>query len=453
MGSRLPPLLGALIAALAATGAAAAPPADCTYAIHVDTALVLDGTLTCVPGVTGFTVVEPATDLYLDLDWAEGETATTGRFRLDLGTFAAKENDRDSAQRLGRSVLATGGAWLLRPLGVLPATIDVTVTTDPGVTFATGLARHGAGYRLSSADLRFAGYSAFGKVDVHPMPYRDSDGNPAQVDLAILDGDLDLPREDIVAWARDSLDAAVAFWHGLPAPRVMVALLPRPGRGGVPFGRVMSGGGVSVMVLVGQHATPRDLADDWVFIHEMIHVGQPFVRDGMWFTEGQATYLEPLIRVRWKRQTEAEMWREFVTRMPGGVAVIERTGMQHGGWRGMYYGGAVLMMLADITLRRASQGRIGVENCFRGAGRELGPSSSRHSLRALVEACDRAVGSPVMAEVVARYGMQAGTLDLEAIWRDLGVAWDGTTLTLDDTAPLAWVRRSMIRGGPDPKES
>ncbi|MCP5367891.1 MAG: hypothetical protein H6906_10295 [Hyphomicrobiales bacterium] len=440
-------LLAALAGAAPALADAPAPAADCRYDVLLRADLRLSARVRCPPRVDGFAAVNGAAGRYLSLTLERRADATVGRYDIDLAAFARGENSINSAAGNGRSVIAPGASWLLRPQGLDDAELAVTVRREAGVGFATGLARRGDSYRLRSRDLPYAGFSVFGAFDHRTLDVRRTDGAAGTVDLAVMDGDLAVPRPARDAWIDDSLRAGLDFWRGLPADHLLLAILPRPGRRGVPFGRVMSGGGPTMVVFVGALADAAALADDWVFIHELIHVGTPFARGGMWFMEGQATYFEPLIRVRWRRQTEAQMWHEFVTNMPRSARLIEATGLASSGFRGMYYGGAILMLLADVEVRRASRGQRGLEDCFRGLQRVDGNAARRTTLAALVAACDRELGAPVMKAVVDRYGYAANPVDLDGLWQQLGVVRDGDAVTLDDGAPWAWVRRALVKGG------
>ncbi len=63
---------------------------------------------------------------------------------------------------------------------------------------------------------------------------------------------------------------------------------------------------------------------------------------------------------------------------------------------------------------------------------------------------DRGIGGTAMSDLAQRYLQPGGAaIDLDALWKRLGVglAADGS-VAYDDTAPLAWVRRAIVRGGP-----
>ncbi|MCW5747635.1 MAG: hypothetical protein KIT36_15720 [Alphaproteobacteria bacterium] len=377
----------------------------------------------------------------------------TLRYRLDLGALARDINRVSVAVARGEAVLAIASTWLVEPRlqGVATPAIDLTVTTPPGVSFLAGLPQSGGVWRLRGTTVRFVGYTVFGRLATErvavPPPSGMPAGQPAHLDLAIFDGAFALPRADLVEWVRRTVLMTAGYWDGFTNPSMLVALLPTPGRRGVGYGRTVPGGGSTVMVQVGERSTLADLQDDWVLPHEFVHTGMPFLRgNGTWFMEGAATYIEPIIRARAGWKSEADVWREWVENMPRGLSAL-RSGMSGGS---PYWGGALFFLLADIEIRRSTGGTKGLEDCFRGARRLGGPmtSTERWSIDQYVERCDAALGRPLMAGIVTRYLGQSTRIDLDALWRDLGVRLDGTTVITDDAAPLAAIRKMIVAGAP-----
>jgi hypothetical protein len=51
----------------------------------------------------------------------------------------------------------------------------------------------------------------------------------------------------------------------------------------------------------------------------------------------------------------------------------------------------------------------------------------------------------VLEELYAKYGDAPVTPDLGQLWSQLGVERDGDSVRLDDSAPLAAIRRAIMR--------
>jgi len=59
------------------------------------------------------------------------------------------------------------------------------------------------------------------------------------------------------------------------------------------------------------------------------------------------------------------------------------------------------------------------------------------------EVGDRATGTAILAQLYAETKDKPAPLDLDSLWRQLGVRKDGDTVRLDDGAPLAGIRRAI----------
>jgi hypothetical protein len=72
-----------------------------------------------------------------------------------------------------------------------------------------------------------------------------------------------------------------------------------------------------------------------------------------------------------------------------------------------------------------------------------GSIAERWPLRRALEVGDRAVGTRVLEGLYAKMGPLPGDVDLDALFRRLGVALRGKAVDFDDRAPLARVRRAI----------
>ncbi len=376
------------------------------------------------------------------------------RYRYDLAGFARAVNSSSVAMPRGEGVLAILSAWLLEPRGYdRPPVIDIRMTTGPGLVFASGLPKVGDAWRLAGTTVRFAGYSALGRLSLHelavPAPGSLRSGErPAQgmLRVAILEGVPESSHATLMDWVRRTAEAQANYWQGFTARQMLLGLVPVGTRRGVGYGRTVPGGGVTVMVEVGAEVDPRRLFNDWVLTHEMIHTGMPFIRGrSTWFMEGAATYVEPIIRARAGWKTEEEVWREWVESMPQGAGAFA-SGLANASGRQNYWGGATFMLLADLAIRRATRGGKGLEDCLAGALWSGLDGARRAGLADYAAACDHATGTRAMASLVERHVERAEPVDLAALWRDLGISMVGGRVALDDRAPGAAWRRTIVMG-------
>ncbi len=378
---------------------------------------------------------------------ARGGNATL-RYSFDLSAYARDVDRVTAAVERGGAAMAILSTWLPEPRlpsGAVPV-IDIRVAAPPELKAAIALPPVDGGWRLQGTTVRFAGYGVIGRFDREQMRLPAAGGGSATLDIARLDGALAVSRPELMDWIRKTALAHVEYWQGFTTSRVLLAVVPTPGRPRVVFGRVVPGGGVSVMLQVGSRATSPELWDDWILPHEFVHTGMPMITGrANWFMEGAATYVEPVIRARAGFKREAEVWREWIEQMPRGLSAL-RSGMSGGS---PYWGGGLFMLLSDIEIRRATSGAKGLEHCLRGAlraGGDMTPAE-RWPLATFAQRCDTALGRPVMAMMLERHLGRSVEVDLPALWRDLGVTLNGARIETDDSAPLAWIRRILVMGG------
>jgi hypothetical protein len=315
----------------------------------------------------------------------------------------------------------------------------------------------GDAWRLGDTWMRFAGYSALGRFTLSelavPAPGSLRPGQ-AKLDgvlrVALLDGVPPEGRADLLDWVRLTAQAESNYWRGFTARQAMLGLVPMQGGPTVGFGRTVPGGGASVMVQVNAQVTKRRLFDQWVLVHELIHTGMPYIDGrGTWLMEGAATYVEPIIRARAGWKTEADVWKEWVEDMPRGAPGFPMGLANISGPPYVYWTGATVMLLADIGIRRATRGAKGLEDCLGGVLWSGMDAARRASVDDFVRTCDRASQTDVMSGIMQQHFTKQQPVDLDALWKELGVSLAGGKIVLDDTAPAAQWRKMIVPGPSD----
>lgn len=402
---------------------------------------------------------ERASQYVSDLKVEQKDGVAEAHYRFDLSAFARAVDSTSVAVMRGNGVLATLGGWLLEPRGYdRPPTIDIRMATGTGLVFAAGLPKTGDAWRLAGTTVRFAGYTALGRLTYRelavPAPGSLRPGQPQAsgvLRVAILDGIGEAGRADLFDWVERTAQAEANYWQGFTAKQALLGLVPAAARRGVGFGRTVSGGGSTIMVEVGTDVDRRRLFNDWVLTHELIHTGMPYIRPrGTWLMEGAATYIEPIIRARAGWKSEEEVWREWVDNMPQGVDAFP-TGLANASGRQNYWGGAIFMLLADIAIRRASNGAKGLDDCLGGVLWGGVDGSQRASVADYAAACDRATGTTAMSALVDRHFNKAEAVDLAALWKDLGISVVAGRIVLDDSAASAQWRKMIVPGSHPPR--
>jgi len=383
------------------------------------------------------------------------------RYHLDLDAVATDAQDFDVAERVGDSLVAPVSTWILRP-DPLPGAAPVTIAvhTPPHIRFISGLTPAGPVYSLETQEIRVGAYSVFGNFDLArfelPGPGALSRGTHAtsQITVATLDAPFDPSHALLTRWVRDSATAVARFWGGFPVKHALVIVMPTEGRASVVFGELLPESSPAIVVRVGQHTGCQSLYGDWVLVHELFHTGSPsYVGEGKWFDEGLATYYEPLIRARAGWLHESDVWKEFANAMPEGLPTLASEGLESArSYKGIYWGGAIMVLLADMQMRRASGGRRGLEDGMRAVLGDGGDATKVWGLKRTLRTADTAVGTHALEQLAAEHAHRADPVALDTVLRQLGVIRHGRSVELDNSAPLAAVRQAMIFGGkPAPK--
>jgi hypothetical protein len=290
------------------------------------------------------------------------------------------------------------------------------------------------------------------------VPVAAIDGMPAarlsvpggELVVRIAPGSLALPRDRLLAWVEQSARVVAAYYGRFPARHASLLVVPRAGRG-VSGGRAWGHRGAAIRVTLGEQATETELARDWVLVHEMVHLAFPSVpARHHWIEEGLATYVEPVARAQQGHVDAATVWSELAAGLPKGLPQPGDRGLDHTGtWGRTYWGGALFALLADVEIRRRTDNRRGLPDALR-AILAAGNIETSAELPAALEIGDRATGVPVLGELYARMKDTPSPVDLEALWRELGVHVKGDHATLDDAAPLAATRRAITTPPPAP---
>jgi hypothetical protein len=439
-------ILGVVIAAALAapmTHARADDP-TCDYDVTVldSHAAKLDISVACDPAlkVTKFTALGNRDHWWTD---PKGYSDGKGRFTYDLGALAKTENDMGSAMIFGDAVLVTPGFLLPLPDTERAVMLRFRIKFAAGGNVLTALRPDKDGYYTAPLlRLDEVGPLILGDIEGQKVP-----GDP-ELTLAVPPGMLKIAPEQIAAWVSAVAEGNRRFWARSPAKGGLVVLIPTP-RGGVPFGRVLSLGGAVVTVLVGETATNQELYNDWVLVHEFIHLGSPLMRDtGAWLNEGFATFYEPVLRTRAGWKSEDDVWREWISSMPRGMPAMTDIGLENAGRGGIYWGGALFVLMAEIESLKASGGKIGFSDCLRTILAEGGDVTTKWPTMKFLDRCDALLGKTVTAPLAKQHIEKGSAMDLDQLWKRLGVSMaEGGAIRYDDTAELAWLRPLIIWGG------
>ena len=254
-------------------------------------------------------------------------------------------------------------------------------------------------------------------------------------------------REIALQWINQSANA-VTIYHGrFPVDRLRIRVRVRDGRG-ARKGTTYGWNGPLITISMGRESTAGDFANDWLMTHEMLHLGFPSVPEqNHWIEEGISTYVEPIARCRAVLKSSESLWAELVDGLPQGLPKPGDRGLDFTPtWGRTYWGGALFCLRADVEIRKRTGSRFGFEHALRAIVAAGGTIEKEWKIDRAIEAGDKATGVPVLRELYDEMKDKPVAIDLDALWRELGVIRQGDTVTFDDRAPLATVRKAITTG-------
>ncbi|HMY19319.1 MAG TPA: hypothetical protein PKA58_23510 [Polyangium sp.] len=273
----------------------------------------------------------------------------------------------------------------------------------------------------------------------------EAPGGSIQVDLDTAEYELD--SAVIWKWIGDAVRGVTLYYGRFPVPKSNLIIRPRSGRGaiwGEASGRTAQ---PTVKIQLGRQTRAEDLAEDWTLTHEIVHLAFPnMVREHLWIEEGLATYVEPLARYKAGVLTEEAVWYEWLHAMHQGQPEAGDAGLDHTPtWGRVYWGGALFSLVADVEIRRVSNNRAGLRDALRGISQAGGSLSVWWKITDAFTIGDRATKTNVLMTEYEKRRAAPAPVDLEDLWSKLGIRIENGRVVFDENAPLAAVRRGIVR--------
>jgi len=272
----------------------------------------------------------------------------------------------------------------------------------------------------------------------------DIDGS--RISVEIRDHGLRGKKDMLLDWVLYSSNTVHHYYGRFPVKSVAIELQVTDGKT-VRFGQAFGGNSPSLRIVVGENVTPEMLRKDWILVHEMVHLAMadvPYAH--RWLLEGLATYVESIARAQRGHLSEEFVWNGFINRMPQGLPKNGDRGLdQTPTWGRTYWGGAIFCMLADIEIRKLTDNRKSLRDALRGV---LEAGISMHTSATVMQvftAADRATGVNVLVPLYQKMKADPYPVDLDALWASLGVALQNDQVVYDDKAPLAQLRKRLLK--------
>lgn len=371
------------------------------------------------------------------------------RYRFALAEAAVSLRDPDYADAHEGVIIAPPSSWLVRPSVEQPGKrFRLQVNTAAGVAFVTGVPRSPSEPGWFSAptdDLPFTPYAAFGNIEL----WRTRAGASA-LEIGFGPGEFSVGQRRVAAWIDEAARVVTGYYGRFPVAHALLLVLPTEGRG-LGYGKALGSGGASMLVPLGRRTGEAELNDDWVLVHEMLHLGFPSLpRQHIWLAEGIATYVEPIARARAGNLSPEAVWRGLVRGAPHGLPGPRDEGLDNTHtWGRTYWGGTLFCLLADLEIRERTQNRRSLDDALRAVLEQGGNITARWDIARVLEIGDAAIGLTILRDFYQSMALRRQDVDLPRLWQRLGIKPSGKVLVFDDAAPLASVRRAITERPPD----
>ena len=266
----------------------------------------------------------------------------------------------------------------------------------------------------------------------------------ATVDVTLPDGPMKLSRDELLGWVKASANTVADYYGHFPVPHLTLKMRSTSGSG-VRHGVTYPKDGGLILISVGTDADVAATKEDWVLVHEMIHLAFPSMEDDQhWIEEGISTYVEPVARTRTGGMTVKEMWGTFVRDMPKGEPQPGDHGFDNTHtWGRTYWGGAIFCLLADVRIRERTNNHKGLEDALRGINRGGGNINEDWNIGKALAMGDKATGTTVLRDLYSEMRDKPAPVDLDQLWKKLGIAVNDGAVTFDDKAPEANIRKAI----------
>lgn len=395
------------------------------------------------------------------------------RYRVDLGQ-AMRSMDMGIAARAGDAVVVSPRIWLWRPR-TLTRLMDIRLHFDlPQGMKLSGPWRPAAPddatpfdfvypdgehpvFRLGYPPTGWGSSMLLGRFEQHRM-----EAGGLRLDIAATDGPGEaLPDETVTAWLQRGLEAGAAVWGRYPADRAQAIVVPLDlGERPLAEGRVSRAGGMGLLLGMGTEFTAEDFRNDSLIAHEFMHLLLPPVKARHnWLSEGIATYYQYIGLARAGLISPERAWERFMSdlddgrwdRRPGTLLDVSASMGESGGADYVYWSGAALMLMSDVALRRRSDNEQTLDDALvRWTADSFDSRRSADGLNVLRRLDEYAGGEPLFEPLYDEYVLSAGFPAIGSLLDDLGLPRPGEEFELDDEAPLAPIRRTIMQPHDEP---
>jgi len=375
-------------------------------------------------------------------------------YTVDLGRAAARERrNRDLA---AVNIALSPASWLWRPPLTAKAPIELHFSLPDGLRVAVPWQpadADGRHYVLQASPQSAQAPAIFGRFDYAELPVAG-----AMLRVALPRSRYPANPDTMLAWLEAAATDVSLAYGRFPNPSPLVVVIPvspesRRRSSAVPFGRVIRDGGEAIELFVEAGRPLGDYLGDWTATHEFSHLMLPYLeRNARWISEGFAQYYQNVLLARSGTYDRATAWQKIRAGLARGEASRPELSpneaaarRRHGARMKIYWSGAALALLADVELRRRSEGAETLDDVLEALQACCLPSRRAWGGRELLERLDALLDEPVFMPLYEAHADTPGFPDTREIFADLGITERAGAVVFDADARLAQIRDDITR--------
>jgi hypothetical protein len=219
----------------------------------------------------------------------------------------------------------------------------------------------------------------------------------------------------------------------------------------VSFGRVVRDGGETIELMFNQNRPISEFYSEWTPTHEFSHLMLPYVdQEQRWISEGFAQYYQNVLLARAKQQSAQHAWQKIYAGLergresaPGVSPNDAARGRERDTLMKIYWSGASIALMADVELRRRSNGQESLDTVLGEFQQCCLPSASSWSGIEFFGKLDQLLDEPLFLDLYRRYADADGFPDARPLLARLGVFLRDGQVALDSSAELSEIRDAI----------
>src|SRR5262245_9819474 len=139
-----------------------------------------------------------------------------------------------------------------------------------------------------------------------------------------------------------------------------------------------------------------------------------------------------------------EFWRTFIRDMPKGQPAPGDEGLDNTHtWGRTYWGGAMFCLVADVRIRERTGNRKSLQDALRGVLNGGGDISKDWDIERALALGDKATGTHALRDLYRQMRDKPSPVDLDQLWKKLGVELKEGKVSFNDKAPQAGIRKAI----------